>query len=130
MINDTLSDMLVRIKNAQTMGKKQVDVVDSKLNRSVCDVLVDEGFVESYDAIKVEEKPFLKINLKYYMNKPVIQMLKRVSKSSLRVYKKCRDVPKIIDGFGVMVMSTPKGVMSHLKAREANLGGEALFIIN
>lgn len=130
MINDTLSDMLVRIKNAQTMGKKQVDVIDSKLNRSVCDVLVDEGFVESYDAIKVEEKPFLKINLKYYMNKPVIQMLKRVSKSSLRVYKKCRDVPKIIDGFGVMVMSTPKGVMSHLKAREANLGGEALFIIN
>lgn len=130
MVNDTLSDMLVRIKNAQTMGKKQVDVIDSKLNRSVCDVLVDEGFVETYDAIKVEEKPFLKVSLKYYMNKPVIQMVKRVSKSSLRVYKKCRDVPKIIDGFGVMVLSTPKGVMSHLKAREANLGGEALFIIN
>lgn len=130
MVNDTLSDMLVRIKNAQTMGKKQVEVIDSKLNRSVCDVLVDEGYVDSYDAIKVEEKPFLKINLKYYMNKPVIQMVKRVSKSSLRVYKKCRDVPKIIDGFGVMVLSTSKGVMSHLKAREANLGGEALFIIN
>jgi small subunit ribosomal protein S8 len=130
MVNDTLSDMLVRIKNAQTMGKKQVEVIDSKLNRSVCDVLVDEGFVDTYDAIKIEEKPFLRINLKYYMNKPVIHMIKRVSKSSLRVYKKCREVPKIIDGFGVMVVSTSKGVMSHLKAREANLGGEALFIIN
>lgn len=130
MVNDTLSDMLVRIKNAQTMGKKNVDVIDSKLNRSVCEVLVDEGYVDSYDMIKVDNKPFLTINLKYYVGKPVIQMIKRVSKSSLRVYKKCRDVPKIIDGFGVMVLSTPKGVMSHLKAKKANLGGEALFIIN
>ena len=130
MVNDTLSDMLARIKNAQMMGKKQVEVIDSKLNRSVCDVLVDEGFVEAYDVIKVEEKPALSISLKYYMNKPVIQMLQRVSKSSLRVYKQCRDIPKIIDGFGVMVLSTSKGVMSHLKAREAKVGGEALFIIN
>ncbi len=130
MVNDTLSDMLARIKNAQAMGKKYVEVIDSKLNRSVCDVLVDEGFLNAYDAIKVEEKPFLKIDLKYYMNKPVIQMIDRVSKSSLRVYKQCRDIPKIIDGFGVMVLSTSKGVMSHLKAREAKVGGEALFIIN
>jgi len=130
MVNDTLSDMLVRIKNAQTMKKKDVIVIDSKLNRNVCDVLVGEGYVDAYEAIKVEEKPFLKINLKYYMNKPVIHMIQRVSKSSLRVYKQSRDVPKIIDGFGVMVLSTSKGVMSHLKAREANLGGEALFIIN
>lgn len=130
MVNDTLSDMLARIKNAQMMGKKQVEVIDSKLNRSVCDVLVDEGFLEAYDVIKVEEKPALSISLKYYMNKPVIQMLQRVSKSSLRVYKQCRDIPKIIDGFGVMVLSTSKGVMSHLKAREAKVGGEALFIIN
>ena len=130
MVNDTLSDMLARIKNAQAMGKKQVEVIDSKLNRSVCDVLVDEGFVAAYDAIKVEDKPFLKVDLKYYMNKPVIQMIDRVSKSSLRVYKQCRDIPKVIDGFGVMVLSTSKGVMSHLKAREAKVGGEALFIIN
>ena len=130
MVNDTLSDMLARIKNAQAMGKKQVEVIDSKLNRSVCDVLVDEGFVNAYDAIKVEDKPFLRVDLKYYMNKPVIQMIDRVSKSSLRVYKQCRDIPKVIDGFGVMVLSTSKGVMSHLKAREANVGGEALFIIN
>jgi small subunit ribosomal protein S8 len=130
MVNDTLSDMLARIKNAQAMGKKQVEVIDSKLNRSVCDVLVDEGFVSAYDAIKVEDKPFLRVDLKYYMNKPVIQMIDRVSKSSLRVYKQCRDIPKVIDGFGVMVLSTSKGVMSHLKAREAKVGGEALFIIN
>ncbi|MDX2164431.1 MAG: 30S ribosomal protein S8 [Gammaproteobacteria bacterium] len=130
MVNDTLSDMLARIKNAQAMGKKQVEVIDSKLNRSVCDVLVDEGYVNAYDAIKIEDKPFLRVDLKYYMNKPVIQMIDRVSKSSLRVYKQCRDIPKVIDGFGVMVLSTSKGVMSHLKAREANVGGEALFIIN
>lgn len=130
MVNDTLSDMLVRIKNAQAMGKKHVEVIDSKLNRNVCEVLIQEGFLNDCDPITVENKPFLKVGLKYYMDKPVIQMIERVSKSSLRVYKQSRDIPNIIDGFGVMVLSTSKGVMSHLKAREANVGGEALFIIN
>ena len=130
MVNDTLSDMLVRIKNAQKMAKKTVTVIDSKLNRSVCEVLVSEGFIESYDQMQIENKPFITIQLKYYIGQPVISMVKRVSKSSLRVYKQCREIPRIIDGFGVMVLSTSKGVMSHIKAKLANLGGEVLFIIN
>jgi small subunit ribosomal protein S8 len=129
-MNDTLSDMLVRMKNAQMMGKHDVLVIDSKLNRRVCEVLSSEGFIERYEAHKIDSKPFLKLNLKYYSGKPVISGMKRVSKSSQRVYQKSRQIPKIVDGFGILVLSTPKGVMSHLQAKKQNLGGEVLFWVN
>jgi small subunit ribosomal protein S8 len=130
-MQDTLSDMLVRIKNAQSANKKEVVVVASRLNSRICDLLTDEGFIQGYVPSTIENKPFLTVSLKYYGgNKPVIQNIKRKSKSSLRVYIKSRDIPNIVDGFGVMVLSTPKGVKSHLQAKKDNVGGEVLFLIN
>jgi small subunit ribosomal protein S8 len=126
-MQDTLSDMLVRIKNAQMMGKEDVLIIDSKLNRCVCEVLVDEGFVQRFEKQDIEKKPYLNVFLKYYSDKPVIADMKRVSKSSKRVYKKARELPKIVNGFGVLIVSTPKGVMSHLNAKKQNLGGEVLI---
>jgi small subunit ribosomal protein S8 len=129
-MQDILSDMLVRIKNAQSANKKDVIVVASNFNRRICDLLKEEGFIIGYEEAKIESKPYLNIILKYYSGKPVIQSIKRKSKSSLRVYIKSREIPNIIDGFGVMVLSTPKGVKSHLQAKRENLGGELLFLIN
>lgn len=129
-MQDTLSDMLVRIKNAQHMKHGDVCVVDSGLNRKVCDVLVDEGYIENYAPLKEAGKPALRIVLKYYLGNPVISSMKRVSKSSRRVYKKATQIPRIVDGFGVLVISTSKGVMSHLKAKKNNIGGELLFWVN
>jgi small subunit ribosomal protein S8 len=130
-MQDTLSDMLVRIKNAQSAKKNDVTVVDSKLNRHICDVLIEEGFLEAYDVRAASNnKTSLNITLKYFSGNPVIQNLKRISKPSLRIYSRSRDIPRTVDGFGVMVVSTPKGVMSHIKAKQAKLGGELLFVIN
>jgi small subunit ribosomal protein S8 len=129
-MQDTLSDMLVRIKNAQTMSKQDVLVINSKFNSRICDVLTAEGFLERYESCQVDHKPFLKLKLKYYAGKPVISGMKRVSKSSQRVYQKSRELPNIIDGFGIIVLSTSKGVMSHLQAKKQNLGGEVLFWVN
>jgi len=129
-MQDTLSDMLVRIKNAQNMKHEEVLVVDSGLNRRVCDVLVQEGYIHSYTKSKESEKPYLVLKLKYYLGQPVISNIKRVSKSSRRVYQKAAKIPKIVDGFGVLVISTSKGVMSHLNAKKNNIGGEVLFWVN
>lgn len=126
-MRDTLSDMLVRIKNAQMVGDEDVLIVDSKLNRHVCEVLVGEGFIAEFEKKDVEKKPYLNVHLKYYSDKPVISDIRRISKSSKRVYKKSRDLPKIVDGFGILIVSTPKGVMSHLNAKKQNLGGEVLI---
>jgi small subunit ribosomal protein S8 len=129
-MQDTLSDMLVRIKNAQMMSKQEVCVISSKLNQRVCEVLVQEGYVEQFETKMLDQKPSLMLKLKYYAGKPVISNMKRISKSSQRVYKKCRELPKIVDGFGIIVISTPKGVMSHLQAKKQNVGGEVLFWVN
>ena len=129
-MQDTLSDMLVRIKNAQAMSKEDVRVISSKLNQRVCEVLVQEGYVDQFETQLVDAKPVLKLKLKYYAGKPVISNMKRVSKSSQRVYKKSCDLPKIVDGFGILVLTTPKGVMSHLQAKKQNVGGEVLFWVN
>jgi len=129
-MQDTLSDMLVRIKNAQMMSKQNVLVISSKLNKNVCEVLTQEGYIEHHQTELVDNKPFLNIKLKYYSGKPVISGMKRVSKSSQRVYQKSSMLPKIVDGFGILVVSTPKGVMSHLQAKKQNVGGEVLFWVN
>jgi small subunit ribosomal protein S8 len=129
-MQDTLSDMLVRIKNAQNMKHEDVLVFDSGLNRRVCDVLVEEGYIHSYARAKEVEKPSLELKLKYYLGKPVISNMKRVSKSSRRVYQKAAKIPRIVDGFGILVISTSKGIMSHLNAKKNNIGGEVLFWVN
>ena len=129
-MQDTLSDMLVRIKNAQIMGHEKVFVIDARLNRRVCDVLVEEGYILDYLLDNSSGKPLLMLKLKYYLGRPVIANIKRVSKSSKRVYKKSVNIPKIIDGFGIWVISTSKGVMSHMQAIRQKIGGEVLFWVN
>lgn len=127
---DTLSDMLTRIKNAQLAGKKSVLIRDAKMNREVCNVLVDEGFIAGFAPVKEENKSSLSVELKYYDNAPVINDVKRMSRPSLRKYSKAIDIPKNVDGFGVIVISTSKGIMSDRRAKAANVGGEMLFFIN
>lgn len=130
-VQDTLSDMLIRVKNAQMMRKNVVSVIDSMLNRRVCDVLSTEGYIHEYSqVVKEKNKSSLELKLKYHAGKPVITELKRVSKSSKRVYEKSKLIPNIIDGFGILVLSTSKGVMSHLQAKKQNVGGEVLFWVN
>jgi small subunit ribosomal protein S8 len=129
-MQDTLSDMLVRVKNAQMMGKQTVLVIDSKLNRQVCEVLTKEGFIAHFEQNNINEKSFLSLKLKYYSDKPVISNIRRISKSSQRIYQKCSKIPNIVDGFGILVITTSKGLMSHLQAKKQNLGGEILFMIN
>lgn len=124
-LQDPISDMLVSIKNGQMMQKAFVKTPASKIKSAILQVLLDEGYIEGFEASK-EEARKLTIYLKYYQNKPVIDGLSRISRPGLRVYKAKDKLPKIRGGFGITVVSTPKGVMSDSKARQLGHGGEIL----
>ena len=130
-MQDQLSDMLTRIRNAHAVYQLQVQVACSQLKLGVCQVLMDEGYIEKYETNTSEDSNYkmLTIQLKYHKGKPVIETLRRVSKSSLRVYCKHRDLPSVNEGLGVAIVSTSKGVMSAAKARVAGLGGEVLCVV-
>lgn len=126
-MTDPLGDMLTRIRNAQGRRKATVVTPASTLRKSVLDVLADEGFIRGYN-IQGEDQPqgeFL-IELKYYEGEPVIRQISRISKPGRRVYTSVRDMPRIQNGLGVAILSTPKGVMTDTKARTENVGGEVL----
>lgn len=126
-MSDPLGDMLTRIRNAQMRGKSKVTSPASKLRGWVLDVLQDEGYIRGY--VRVEKEgafPEFDIELKYYEGEPVITEIHRVSKPGRRVYKGVRELPNVQNGLGISIVSTPKGVMSDSKAREANIGGEVL----
>lgn len=130
-MQDPISDMLCRIRNAQAVKKHAVCMPASKLKEAIAKLLTEEGFVESYGLDKNEQDHnVLNIALKYYEGKPVITELKRVSKPGLRIYKKKESLPKIKDGLGLAIVSTSKGVMTDHSARRAGLGGEVLFYIS
>ena len=125
--NDSLSDMLARIKNAHQAKKVSTSCFKSKLNINVLSVLKEEGYIR--DFTNTEEKKgisFIKIDLKYYNGTPVIKKIKRISKPGIRVYSKISDLEKPYGGLGISILSTPKGVMSDHKARKNNVGGEVL----
>ena len=125
--SDPLGDMLTRIRNGQKARKKTIVSPASKLRANVLEVLKQEGYIRDYSQEKVSEgMEQLKIELKYYENQPVIQAVDRVSKPGRRVYAKIKDLKPINNGLGVVVLSTPKGVLSDGKARELNVGGEVL----
>ncbi|HXI37654.1 MAG TPA: 30S ribosomal protein S8 [Burkholderiales bacterium] len=132
-MTDPIADMLVRIRNAQMVGHVEVSMPASKLKASIAKVLKDEGYIEDFairqksgdDSIKKE----LAIGLKYYAGKPVIERLERVSKPGLRVYKGRDDIPKVLNGLGVAILSTSRGVMTDRKARADGVGGEILCIV-
>lgn len=126
-VNDPIGDMITRIRNAQMRGRSTVVTPASKLRGWVLDVLQDEGFIRSYVRTeKVGTKPEFEISLKYFDGTPVISEIKRVSKPGRRVYSGAQDLPRIRNGLGISIVSTPQGVMSDAQAREKNVGGEIL----
>lgn len=126
-MSDPLGDMLTRIRNAQMRRKTRVSTPASKLRQRVLDVLQSEGYIRGYSMVEYGDgKSELDIELKYYEGEPVIREIERVSKPGRRVYSSVRDLPRVNNGLGVSIISTPKGVMSDAEAREQNVGGEVL----
>ncbi len=128
-MNDPVSDMLTRIRNGQSARKVTVNMPSSNVKNAVAKVLKDEGFIEDYGVEKNNEKEDLVVTLKYYLGEPVISKLKRVSRPGLRIYKSVDDLPKVIGGMGVAIVSTSKGVMSDRAARAAGHGGEIMCTV-
>ena len=129
-MSDPIADMLTRIRNAQLAEKASVSMPSSKLKAAIAAVLKDEGYVEDFAVRQAEgNKATLEIGLKYYAGRPVIERIERVSKPGLRIYKGCDDIPKVMNGLGVAIVSTPKGVMTDRKARASKVGGEVLCIV-
>lgn len=128
-MQDPLSDMLTRIRNAQMAGKTRVEMPGSKLKVAVVQVLKDEGYVENFSATNDGGKPRLSIDLKYYQGKPVIVEIDRVSRPGLRQYRGAEDLPSVRAGLGVAIVSTSRGVMSDRAARAAGVGGEVLCTV-
>ena len=125
--NDSLSDMLARIKNAHKANKTFTSCFKSKLNFNVLTVLRDEGYIRDFHEVELRKGiNNIKIDLKYYNGTPVIKKIKRISKPGIRVYSKINDLSKPYGGLGISILSTPKGVMSDQKARDNNVGGEVL----
>src|SRR3990167_7993524 len=111
-MQDQVADLLTRIRNAQSMGIREVELPHSFIKTEILRVLNEEGFIESFEAIINGAKKDLKIKLKYYQGKPVIEQIKRISRPALRVYRQCRELPQIRGGLGIAIISTPKGVMT------------------
>ncbi|TLP48787.1 MULTISPECIES: 30S ribosomal protein S8 [Cohaesibacter] len=126
-MTDPLGDMLTRIRNAQMRSKTKVSTPASKLRQRVLDVLASEGYIRGYTTVEFEGgKSELEIELKYFDGEPVIREIQRVSKPGRRVYASVKNIPRIHNGLGVSIVSTPKGVMADHDAREQNVGGEVL----
>ena len=129
MMTDPIADMLTRIRNALSAGKLNVNMPDSKQKRAIAKLLKDEGFITDFAQAEVDAKPILNIDLKYYEGKPVIEEIKRVSRPGLRIYKGKTELPKVMGGLGVAIISTSKGLMSDRAARQAGFGGEILCTV-
>jgi len=128
-MSDPIADMLTRIRNAQSVDKASVSMPSSKLKVAIAQVLKDEGYIDGF-AIKGEQgKAELEIALKYYAGRPVIERIERVSRPGLRIYKGRHDIPQVMNGLGVAIVTTPKGVMTDRKARAAGIGGEVLCYV-
>ncbi|AWW33846.1 30S ribosomal protein S8 [Mannheimia bovis] len=127
-MQDPIADMLTRIRNGQAANKVAISMPSSKLKVAIANVLAEEGYIES---VKVVEgaKPELEITLKYFQNKPVVESIQRVSRPGLRIYKRKDELPKVMGGLGIAVVSTSKGVMTDRAARQAGLGGEIICYV-
>ena len=129
-ISDTIADMLTRIRNASSGKHESVDVPASNMKKSIAQILVDEGYVKSFQVIDDGKQGVIRLTLKYNAGKaPAITGLKRVSKPGLRIYANCEDLPKVMKGLGIAIVSTSKGVMTDKAARSANVGGEVLAFV-
>lgn len=128
-MTDPVADMLTRIRNAQMAEKVSVSMPSSKLKVAIAKVLKDEGYIDDFAVRENGAKPELDVALKYYAGRPVIERIERISKPGLRVYRGKDDLPRVMNGLGVAIVSTPKGVMTDRKARAGNMGGEVLCIV-
>jgi small subunit ribosomal protein S8 len=129
MMTDPIADMLTRIRNALSAGKLDVNMPDSKQKRAIAQVLKDEGFIADFAQKDMDSKPVLNVALKYYQGKPVIENIKRISRPGLRIYKGKDELPKVMGGLGVAIISTSHGLMSDRAARKAGFGGEILCTV-
>lgn len=129
-MSDPISDMLTRIRNAQMAEKTKVAMPSSKLKVAIAEVLKDEGYVDGFNVVKGDSgKATLEIGLKYYSGRPVIEKIQRISRPGLRVYKGSEDIPKVMNGLGIAIVSTSKGLMTDRKARANGIGGEVLCVV-
>ena len=128
-MTDPIADMLTRIRNAQRSEKQTTLMPASKLKSAIAQVLKDEGYIEGFALRDTEGKPQLEISLKYYAGKPVIEKIERVSRPGLRIYRQKDELPKVMNGLGVAIVSTSRGVMTDRKARGLGVGGEVLCIV-
>ncbi len=128
-MSDPIADMLTRIRNAQGTNKASVSMPASKLKGAIARVLKDEGYIEDYTVRANDGKPMLDISLKYHAGRPVIEKIERVSRPGLRIYKGSSNIPKVMNGLGVAIVSTSKGVMTDRMARAAGVGGEVLCVV-
>ena len=128
-MSDPIADMLTRIRNGQIVDKNEVVMPSSKLKVAIAQVLKDEGYIDGFSVVANEGKPELHIGLKYYAGRPVIERIERVSRPGLRIYKNHESIPQVMNGLGIAIVSTSKGVMTDKQAREAKVGGEVLAYI-
>jgi small subunit ribosomal protein S8 len=128
-MSDPIADMLTRIRNAQRVEKAEVAMPASKLKVSIAQVLKDEGYIEGFQVDPNSGKPELRIGLKYYAGRPVIERLERVSRPGLRIYRSRHDIPAVMNGLGVAIVSTSQGVMTDRKARSQGVGGEVICYV-
>ena len=124
-----IADMLTRIRNAQATEKPSVFVPASKVKRAIAQVLKDEGYIEDFAVRENDGKAMIEIGLKYYAGKPVIENIERVSRPGLRIYQGRDDIPRVMNGLGVAIVSTSRGVMTDRRARETGVGGEVLCVV-
>ena len=128
-MSDPIAEMLTRIRNAQQSEKVDVTMPSSKVKVAIANVLKDEGYIEGFDVRTVDGKSELNVGLKYYAGKPVIEKIERVSRPGLRIYRGREDIKPVMNGLGVAIVSTSKGVMTDRKARATGVGGEVICIV-
>ena len=128
-MTDPIADMLTRIRNAQMREEAIVAMPSSKVKQAIAKVLKDEGYIDAFKVSGDEVKPLLEIALKYYAGRPVIEKIERISRPGLRIYKSKDDIPRVMNGLGIAIVSTSQGVMTDRKARATGVGGEVLCIV-
>ena len=129
-ISDVIADMLTRIRNANNAKHETVDIPASNLKKSIAEILLEEGYIKNFQIVEDGKQGIIRVTLKYVEGKQrVIHGLRRVSKPGLRIYSNCEDMPKVMNGLGIAIVSTSKGVMTDKKARQANVGGEVLAFV-
>lgn len=129
IVTDPIADMLTRVRNALTAKHETVDIPASKTKIAIAEILLEEGYISKYEIIENEVQNTIKVTLKYVGKKKVITGLKRISTPGLRVYAGAEDLPKVLNGMGIAIVSTSSGIMTDKKAREANVGGEVLAYV-